>query len=91
MMQCGLCDMVGKEDCTSHGRESTLRTRSGQVDDTRPLVAFLYILMRDHLTAGAVEEIMLKYVEVDVTGSQFTNGYLAMHAQDIAERLTRKG
>jgi hypothetical protein len=55
-----------------------------------PLVSFLYILLRDHLTAGAVEGIMMEHVEkvgANVTEIVFTNGYLAHYAEDLALRL----
>jgi hypothetical protein len=63
-----------------------MRSASGSVSDDRALVQFLYILLRDHLTAGAVETIL----EDHVTGrpTVFTNGWTAAHAQDIAARLT---
>ncbi len=65
--------------------QPAMRERSGEVDSNDPLVAFLYVLMRDHLTPGNVEQIMLGHV----TGneSQFTNGWLATYAADVAARL----
>lgn len=54
-----------------------------------PLVAFLYQLLRDHVTSGAVEEIMedQKYK----LGSAYilSNGFLARYAKDVAMRLQR--
>lgn len=53
-----------------------------------PLVAFLYVLMRDRLTSGAVENIMEKFVEpAQDKGYRFTNGYLAAYAKNLARRL----
>ena len=51
-------------------------------------VAFLYLLMRDWLTSGKVEQIM-EDVEIDKT-FHLTNGYLGAHARDIARRLFDK-
>jgi len=62
-----------------------LRERSGSVDSNSRLVDFLYILMRDHLPAGVVEGLVL-----DSRGgstSAYTNGWLALYAQDCADRL----
>lgn len=72
-------------------QNSDLRARSGSVDSKDPLVDFMYHLLRDHLPAGEVEEILQKHVfpamrEGD-TESQFCNGYLANYAKDITDRL----
>jgi hypothetical protein len=66
-----------------------MRDASGQVTDTRRLVAFLYVLMNNHLTPGAVEDIMHSHVEAVEPGVEraYTNGWLTKHAQDIAKRL----
>lgn len=61
--------------------------RSGSVNDKDPLVTFLYILMRDHLPTGIVEEIVEKHTYHD--GMTYTNGWLAEYAQDLAERLKK--
>jgi hypothetical protein len=60
---------------------------SGSVMDTRPLVAFLYQLLRDHLVAGTVERLA---DGATATGLpiRYTNGWLARHCQDLADRLT---
>jgi len=68
-------------------QRKTLRARSGSVNSTDPLVEFLYALMRDHLSAGKVERIMEEQVVGTGTSSEYTNGYLAMYAQDVAARL----
>ena len=65
-----------------------MREVSGNVSDSRPLVAFLYDLMRDELVPGRVEKL-LEQLNPECTEWVFTNGWLARHAQDIAERLTR--
>jgi hypothetical protein len=62
-----------------------LRERSGSVSSKDKLVAFLYVLMRDHLVPGAVEEIMRTVEPNDET--HFSNGHLAKYAQDVVERL----
>ena len=64
-----------------------MRRRSGSVDSRDPLVSFLYTLMRDHLTPGRVEEIMLRQIPKAGETTEFSNGFLANYAQDIAARL----
>lgn len=61
-----------------------LKEESGNVVYDDRLVSFLYSLLRDHLPAGVVEEL--------VRGSQcipveYTNGYLANYAKNLADRL----
>jgi hypothetical protein len=67
-----------------------MRKESGWVNDTRPLVAFLYTLLRDAITPGKVEEIIegSDFEGIGRDGCQFTNGWLARYAQNVAERLT---
>lgn len=64
-----------------------MRARSGEVDSDDPLVGFLYILMRDHLTAGEVENIMELHIGATPKVYRFSNGWLASHAKDLARRL----
>lgn len=50
------------------------------------LVAFLYLLLRDEMTAGSLEAIV---TDLDLTKGPYTlsNGYVAGHAMDLAKRL----
>lgn len=64
-----------------------LAARSGNVASKDSLVSFLYILMRDHLPIGTIEAIMLQHIQYGQHDSQFTNGWLANYAKDIADRL----
>lgn len=70
---------IEDEDCRRMRRES------GRVNSESKLVEFFYLLLRDYLPAGQVEEIMIK-----ITGGerQYTNGWLAQLAENIATRLT---
>ncbi len=75
-------------DANACAKSDGIRQRSGSVNDTRPLVSFLYVLMRDHLVPGVVEGI-----EIHAQSGKeklFCNGWLARHAQDLADRLTAK-
>jgi len=52
-----------------------------------PVVAFLYLLMRDRLTPGAVESIMEQVEPAKGQRYRFTNGYLARYSKNIRNRL----
>jgi hypothetical protein len=68
-----------------------MHERSGVVRSNDPLVAFLYVVLRDHVQPGTIESIMLNHVEYTTTGqSVYSNGWLAAYAQDLASRLRSK-
>lgn len=55
------------------------------------LQIFLYLLMRDHLPSGAVAEIIVEIEKTDSSkGVEFTNKYLALHASELADRITKQ-
>lgn len=64
---------------------AALRTASGTVAVDSKLVSFLYELMRDHVTPGTIEKVLIESeYESEVT---YCNGFLAEYAINIAERL----
>lgn len=66
-----------------------LRTASGTVTSSNPMVCFLYLLARDLAPLGEIEELLGDVEIAGMQGScQFTNGWLAQWAQDAAYRLT---
>ena len=66
-------------------RDTVLKTSSGSVASTDPLVAFLYDLMRDFISPGDVEKIIeSNYGEKEF---HFSNGWLANYAKNIVEAL----
>lgn len=67
-----------------------IRERSGEVNDSNRLVWFLYDLMRDHLPAGTVEKLVVDLEKVDADTAEFSNGWLAQYAQDVAARLVKR-
>jgi hypothetical protein len=69
-------------------RTEELRAESGSIDDTDPLVCFLYLLLRDHILPGDIENILAQARVV--THGEFTNGFLAQYAQNIAAKLRRE-
>jgi len=59
--------------------------RSGSFRSASRTVTFLYILIRDHVTPGVIEGVM--NMLDGANESQFTNGWIAHYAADIAGRL----
>lgn len=72
-------------------RALEIQVKCGEVNDGRKLVCFLYLLMRDEVTPGRIETILK---DVRSAGPepyyQFCNGYLAQHAQSVADALLGK-
>lgn len=68
-----------------------MRAASGRVNDRRPLVSFLYLLGRDELPLGSIEELLELALEHGDDGDRgevmFTNGWLAEWARFTADRL----
>lgn len=60
---------------------------SGRVSGHEPIIAFIYTLLRDHLTPGTIEDIMLTQVPVAGVKTTYSNGWLAHYAADVARRL----
>jgi hypothetical protein len=58
------------------------------VTDSRGLVAFFYLLMRDHLTSGKVETIMDQVKDLNHP-AEYSNGFLAEHAQELADMFLK--
>lgn len=76
------------DDAETDEMSRAMRARTGRVDDDRPLVAFLYLLARDHLPTGVIEEAAAGRIDKSRGRTQFTNGHLARWAQDLARRLS---
>jgi hypothetical protein len=58
------------------------------------LTRFLYVLMRDRLTAGAVQSIVDDYCEFSADpplrpALRYANSHLEAYARELAGRLTR--
>lgn len=61
-----------------------MRERSGSVNCNR-LESLIYVLLRDHLPAGKLEQIITD--QRDASEFLMTNGWLADYSKDIAARL----
>lgn len=70
-----------------------LRQDSGSIDIRSKLVEFLYLLMRDHVAFGKVESLV-REAEISFNSGDginaYSNGYLALYAENLANRLTSK-
>lgn len=64
-----------------------LKETSGNVKFDSKLVAFLYLLIRDHLPAGEVQGIILKIETEDSNLWEYSNGYLANYAKYLENEL----
>lgn len=72
-------------------KNDALRSRSGTIRIKGKLADFLYTLLRDHLPASKVEELVrdAEYsFEKSDEPNLYSNGWLALYAQDLATRLT---
>ena len=56
-----------------------MRLESGSVNSDDIMVSFMYILMRDHLPPGIIENIIVNHCFTKET--EFTNGWLAQYAK----------
>lgn len=63
-----------------------MKLSSGWVTSQDKLVSFIYILLRDHVPAATVEEIVRNHTASNEE-VHFTNGWLAEYAKYVAERL----
>ncbi len=69
-------------------RNKAIREATGRVDDPRPLVGFLYDLMRDRVPVGEVLTLVVGSEKIgDKNVGEFTNGHLARAAQMYADML----
>jgi len=67
-----------------------MRLASAEVQDKRRLVAFIYVLLRDKLTASDLEELLVSSGALITTeqSHKFTNGWLAKYAQYTVDRIS---
>lgn len=86
MKQCDDYLASQKQAIKNREKNKGLAERSGRVKLNGRLITFLYELMRDHLPAGKVEEIVR--ASEDESEVTYTNGWLAQYAEDLAKRLS---
>lgn len=66
-----------------------MRQASGDVTSHQPLVQFFYFLLRDHLVASDVEEILDALEKAAGRPCSFSNGFLAKYGAYCAHRIKR--
>ena len=65
-----------------------MREESGNIKSSDKLTCFLYILGRDYLSIGKIEEIVSMISEdEDEKEYVYTNGWLAKYCIDVSNRL----
>lgn len=64
-----------------------LRKKSGEINSKNNLACFLYLLMRDEIVPGKVEELVLKIEDNNGEMVEYTNGWLAKYAINLAKRV----
>lgn len=67
-----------------------MRMASGSVESKDPLVCLLYLLGRDHLPLGVLEEAVETAYRGGPGPASYTNGWLASYATDAAARLRER-
>jgi hypothetical protein len=68
----------------------SVRKTSGSWSSSDPLVVFLYILIRDEITPGWLEAVLNRCQPKNgATFFEFTNGWLAQYAMDVAGYLRK--
>lgn len=71
-------------------QQKRLVAASGAVTSDDPLVVFLYDLMKLHLPAGTVAQLVRDATESRKGTAEFTNGFLARYSEFLASELRRK-
>jgi len=66
-----------------------LRDKSGNVSFRCGITEFIYVLIRDHINVGIIENILLKHI--NGKKNKYTNGWLAKYSNYVAEKLKEKG
>lgn len=71
--------MINHDELNKQEREI-----SGHFTSTDKLTHFLYLLMRDELSAGKVEQLVREASHDSIT---YTNGWLGMYANYLSKEL----
>lgn len=64
-----------------------MKQRSGKYQSDDPLTSFFYSLMRDHVTPGLIENLVLDLERHQGETVSYTNGWLAQYAADLSKRV----
>jgi len=66
-----------------------IRRRSGCVESDNPIVALLYLLMRDRVPPGVIGGLV-RQLKDNPGVKKFSNGWLALYAEDVFKELDVK-
>lgn len=80
--QMGIAPPAGAPDPPQMGGEAPAETGD-------PLVVFLYLLLRDHVSPGAIEHCVLEIEGAPHESWTLSNAYLAGYAENVRSRLGR--
>jgi hypothetical protein len=80
--------MKNEDDENNATENARMRERSGWVRSTNPFVAVFYDLLKLHVHAADLEELVRSACAHAHEDVLYTNGYLAEYAQDLVVRLT---
>lgn len=69
--------------------DEEMRKISGEINSSKKLTCFLYLLMRDKVPCGKVEAVMEEVEMHPGMETKFTNGWLAKYAENLTERLNK--
>ncbi len=69
--------------------DEALFQASGRRGSEDPLVALLYLLMRDEMPVGALDKVVMQLAGLGGSLVTFTNGFLVEHAEYLAAELRR--
>lgn len=68
-------------------RENNLKDDSGTIYYSDPLTSFIYELLRDHITCGAMESLVRNIIVESGKEVVFTNGWLAQYSNNVANTI----
>ena len=57
---------------------------SGEIESTDPLLAFLYVMLRNGAGPGVIHEALENMTDQPM---RYTNGWLAQYAQFVADKM----
>lgn len=66
-----------------------MRKESGDLASNDQLLSFLYLLMRDELPVGKVEQLVMEVENLDGYNLKYCNGWLAKYAQNLSQRIKK--
>jgi len=79
------------DDCKLKYLMKHMTTLSDNIKSKNKLVCFLYLLMRDKLPTGIVEQLVINTEKRNRADNfEFSNGWLAKYSKFLAKRLEGK-